>query len=481
MCFTIGICSYTCCWACVWLRSIVPSGSTKTLGWSHKSGWIQSSGGRMPATVKRTYTSWWTTRCSGRPWKICEVGWYEAGAFAWGGTNSGASSPAQHLLRWRLGNPGPQETPSAQSPSVYGHSGILQAPDVRLLLHPAHSAVRKELTAFLLRSRPRMCTRTCPEPRSLRHVWLPQDHPLYSSANKKVLGKLKDECAGRAIAEYVGLRPKMYSILEAGGKNTKKAQGVKKNVEKKHIRHEQYKESLFEKQAFRHSMVSCGQSAIASTSNIWTRSLSHPSTPSAGSQKLGWTRWNMDTGMRSLRDVKPAGERRLRTPSGGSCVSDGTTSSSSRTKPRPAGSTTRASQPIHLKRPRRVSSPPATTLQFTGLVKVANTYTRGDFLFFEAKRASRVYRGGLLFQRLGLDGIIGLFASQPGHFSIQSCDNRGQPLHLLCGTFTGWESHLLGILVPEEAFSQRPVEALHDALVPVDVNPTAPNLDRVLC
>ena len=34
--------------------------------------------------------------------------------------------------------------------------------------------------------------------------------------------------------------------------------------------------------------------------------------------------------------------------------------------------------------------------------------------------------------------------------------------------------------MPEEAFSQCPVEALHDALVPVDVHPTAPNLDRVL-
>ena len=34
--------------------------------------------------------------------------------------------------------------------------------------------------------------------------------------------------------------------------------------------------------------------------------------------------------------------------------------------------------------------------------------------------------------------------------------------------------------MPEEAFSQHPVEALHDAFVPVDVNPTAPNLDRVL-
>ena len=34
--------------------------------------------------------------------------------------------------------------------------------------------------------------------------------------------------------------------------------------------------------------------------------------------------------------------------------------------------------------------------------------------------------------------------------------------------------------MPEKTFSQRPVKAFHDALVPVDVNPTAPNLDRVL-
>ena len=45
--------------------------------------------------------------------------------------------------------------------------------------------------------------------------------------------------------------PKMYSILEVGGKNTKKVKGVKK---KKLIRHEQYKEALFENQTFRHGM-----------------------------------------------------------------------------------------------------------------------------------------------------------------------------------------------------------------------------------
>ena len=73
----------------------------------------------------------------------------------------------------------------------------------------------------------------------------PKEHPLHSNKNKKVLGKMKDEWAGTPIAEYVGLRPKMYSILKADEKNIKKAKGVKKNVVKKQIMHEQYKETLF--------------------------------------------------------------------------------------------------------------------------------------------------------------------------------------------------------------------------------------------
>jgi len=35
-----------------------------------------------------------------------------------------------------------------------------------------------------------------------------KDHLLYGAENKKVLGKMKDECTGRLIAEYGGLRPK---------------------------------------------------------------------------------------------------------------------------------------------------------------------------------------------------------------------------------------------------------------------------------
>jgi len=49
-----------------------------------------------------------------------------------------------------------------------------------------------------------------------------KEHPLHPNTNKKVLGKMKDECAGTPIAEYVGLKPKMYSILKSDEKISKK-------------------------------------------------------------------------------------------------------------------------------------------------------------------------------------------------------------------------------------------------------------------
>jgi len=55
----------------------------------------------------------------------------------------------------------------------------------------------------------------------------PKDHPLYDATNKKVLGKMKDECGGEPIEEVVALRSKMYTIKRAN-ENIKKAKGVKK-------------------------------------------------------------------------------------------------------------------------------------------------------------------------------------------------------------------------------------------------------------
>jgi hypothetical protein len=63
--------------------------------------------------------------------------------------------------------------------------------------------------------------------------------------NKKVLGKFKCETEGKVIEEFIGLRPKMYSLkLKASEKLTCK--GVKKHKIKNELRHQHYKECLYE-------------------------------------------------------------------------------------------------------------------------------------------------------------------------------------------------------------------------------------------
>ena len=66
-----------------------------------------------------------------------------------------------------------------------------------------------------------------------------------AQSTKKVLGKMKDECAGIPPSEYVGLRSKMYSLLY-DGKEKKTAKGISRSVVKKQICHDDYKDTLFE-------------------------------------------------------------------------------------------------------------------------------------------------------------------------------------------------------------------------------------------
>ena len=42
----------------------------------------------------------------------------------------------------------------------------------------------------------------------------PESSKYYCSDNKKVLGKMKDEYGGKSIVKFVGLKSKMYSILD---------------------------------------------------------------------------------------------------------------------------------------------------------------------------------------------------------------------------------------------------------------------------
>ena len=64
---------------------------------------------------------------------------------------------------------------------------------------------------------------------------------------------MKDELNREIIEEFVGLRVKMYS-LKTKKEEMKKAKGVKKNVVKKDISHQDYVDCLFEERKFMHTM-----------------------------------------------------------------------------------------------------------------------------------------------------------------------------------------------------------------------------------
>ena len=71
----------------------------------------------------------------------------------------------------------------------------------------------------------------------------PKSSKFFFGENKKVIGKFKDEAAGKPILEFVGLKSEMYSyILDECGKvkNHKTAKVVKKDVIKNEIKHSDY-------------------------------------------------------------------------------------------------------------------------------------------------------------------------------------------------------------------------------------------------
>ena len=64
---------------------------------------------------------------------------------------------------------------------------------------------------------------------------------------------MKDETAGVAVEEFVGLKPKMYSYLVDDNSAYKKTKGANKNVVAT-ISHNEYKDVLLNKNCLRHSM-----------------------------------------------------------------------------------------------------------------------------------------------------------------------------------------------------------------------------------
>ena len=66
---------------------------------------------------------------------------------------------------------------------------------------------------------------------------------FYDDTNKKVLGKFKDECDGKPPSEFVGLRPKMYS-LQCGASEKKTGKGIQRAYLKQNIKHDDYRRCL---------------------------------------------------------------------------------------------------------------------------------------------------------------------------------------------------------------------------------------------
>ena len=82
----------------------------------------------------------------------------------------------------------------------------------------------------------------------------PENSPYFDKTNKKVIGKFKDEAAGIPITEFVGLRSKMYSYIKDNQKVGKTAKGIKKNIIKNDIKHEDYKNVLLNNKQIHHTM-----------------------------------------------------------------------------------------------------------------------------------------------------------------------------------------------------------------------------------
>ena len=86
----------------------------------------------------------------------------------------------------------------------------------------------------------------------------PKHSPLWCLENKKIPGYFKDECGGRIIEKFVGLRSKMYSIKMFGTRDevVKVAKGVKKSVIKKELSFDDYEQCLLNLKEMQHDFFS---------------------------------------------------------------------------------------------------------------------------------------------------------------------------------------------------------------------------------
>ena len=76
-----------------------------------------------------------------------------------------------------------------------------------------------------------------------------KDSKFFDNANKKVIGKMKDEYVGAIIDQFIGLKSKMYSIKKINGIESSTSKGVNITTE-----FNEFKDVLFNKKVIRHKI-----------------------------------------------------------------------------------------------------------------------------------------------------------------------------------------------------------------------------------
>ena len=74
---------------------------------------------------------------------------------------------------------------------------------------------------------------------------LPANSKYYCSDNKKILCKMKDEYGGKSILKFVGLKSKMYSILDESNNEKSTSKGHNAFIE-----FQEFYDTLFKKKRF---------------------------------------------------------------------------------------------------------------------------------------------------------------------------------------------------------------------------------------
>ena len=76
----------------------------------------------------------------------------------------------------------------------------------------------------------------------------PKNSKFFDEANKKVIGKMKDESGGKIIIDgFVRLKSKMYSMKNSDGKETNMAKAVNTAT-----KFNEFKDTLFNNKILRH-------------------------------------------------------------------------------------------------------------------------------------------------------------------------------------------------------------------------------------